>query len=80
MKKTRYTKVKEEKMNMPMPMTVMLHLPIEAIPEAKDWKPGTDYEIEIKVTMKSLSDKEAIFEVIGVAVDDTKTTDNKNDQ
>lgn len=47
-----------------------LYLPIKKLPEMKDWKPGEEYEISLKVKQTSLNENSAGFEVISAETDE----------
>lgn len=77
--KMRYIKPKTFKMEMMSnedePRFPMIDLDVKDIPEAKDWEVGKEYEVTLKVRMRSITDSikgddRVCFDILGVETDE----------
>ncbi len=55
-------------------------IPLQAIPEAKKWKIGETYCVELDIVMKALDEKEARFEIKEVYVKEDDKEENETDE
>ena len=64
-------------------MEVRLTIPLKSLPEAKDWKVGEKYHIELDVTQEAISKKEVTFMVDKVGTeedeDDYEETESESE-
>lgn len=56
-----------------MPPT--LHIPLEKLKEAEDWKPGEEYDLALHVKLTHLSETDASFEVLKAETDEEEDSD-----